>query len=240
MPSIKRGIGLNLLFTAGVCAAWSWFNLSHPKPEGFLQFQTQTPPPGWSFQDIPLGSEVIATLATTNVINGIFSGPDGERIAVFMGNWNTDNRQDMRVLVHTPDLCWTSAGWEPVACPIGESTTILIGEQAVPFEMRVFRSPRDGQLELCVWSTLINGTPYQEMNRFPQAEAPRSNSQFRVAAAGRELTAGYFIKSIHSHAAAKKSKQFVRISIPTTHNIDLTFGKINQFASLWLNCRSFN
>ena len=47
-----------------------------------------------------------------------------ERITIFLATWSAESKKPLLMLGHTPDLCWTAAGWKQV--DLGQPREVLI------------------------------------------------------------------------------------------------------------------
>jgi hypothetical protein len=213
-----RWFGLNVLFVLGVCASWAWFHVAPTKPKDRYHFTIRTNTPGWQYEPVPLSNEVTKILATTNLLNGILHGPQGERIAVFLGEWKADRAQELSVVAHTPDICWTRAGWTPTPSPLGTSIELAFREATIPFEVRTFRPPDGGPEELTLWCTLVNGCPYTETGPLPPAVLNATDNQLQVDTSSRRLLRSHLLNALKSRFSATGEKQFIRFSTKIIKN----------------------
>lgn len=213
MLSLTRALGLNLLFVVGICAAWAWFNVAPPPPTHAYRFLIKTNLPGWRFEPIPLNAKVIETLATTNLLNGTFHDSHGERISIFLGEWRANRGHELSVVAHTPDVCWTRAGWTAITAEFGNSMDLAIAEETIPFEVRVFRPPNGGPEELTLWCTLVNGQPYGELDRFHPAQAQPEDSGDLASRTSRRLAASHLLNALKTRTTGTGEKQFIRLSV---------------------------
>ncbi|MBM3966950.1 MAG: exosortase-associated EpsI family protein [Planctomycetes bacterium] len=229
MPSFKRGIGLNFLFIAGVCAVWSWFNLSPPKPERFLQFKVKTPPEGWSFQEIPLGDEVIATLATTDLLNGQYLSAEGDRVSVFLANWSGENGIGLEVLGHRPDYCWLGTGWNFIEINPLPKISIILEGQSIPQTVRLFKSQLDGAVELAAWSALLDGR-LCDVDNYTLTDLPKDAGVPEIQRAiDLRRTMGFLLNSVLTRRKPTGRKQFIRVSTHVGSDINESVKILTEF-----------
>ena len=40
--------------------------------------------------------------------------PSPDRITIFLATWSAESKKPLLMLGHTPDICWTGAGWKPI------------------------------------------------------------------------------------------------------------------------------
>lgn len=213
MPSLKSGLGLNLLFALGICTAWAWFNVAPPSSGARYRLSISTNISGWRFEPGSLNARVLETLGTTNLLNGTFHGPNGERISIFLGEWLAAGNHELSVVAHTPDVCWTSAGWTPSTAGYGNSMDLAVAEETIPFEVRAFRPPNSGTEELTLWCTLVNGQPYRELDRYPLIESNLPESNAVASRSSRRLAASYLLNALKNRTAGSGEKQFIRLSV---------------------------
>jgi Protein of unknown function (DUF3485) len=237
VTATHQWIRYNLFFATAIVGAWSWFHLAPAKSTPRYHLSIQTNIPGWNFEPIPLSQEAVKTLATPNIFNGVYQNQSGERFNVFWADWSAENPREMDVLVHTPDICWTSAGWKEVPSELADSTSIKIGKNPIPFQLRTFVSPSREEQELCIWVTMINGKPFLDQYRFNIPAAATMDFRLGAAAVARQLNLGYFHHTILDRSPASNRKQFIRVSTAATSRVELTVQNLRQFVQEWIRCR---
>jgi len=228
---------LNALFLLGVSGAWAWYHIAPPAPPIRYHFAAATTVSGYHFKNEPLSEQAARTLATTNLFNGTFYGPKGERVTAFIGEWSAENSQEMSVVSHTPDICWVGAGWMPVANEHPSQVEFDFGPNRIPFEVRTFRPPGPGQRELTVWCTLVNGQLYGELSRFVPPSAKEDNAMLRRDFTARRLGAAHFVNALRSRTAGSGDKQFVRFSAPLAGDWRPILQNLQTFARQWLTLK---
>ena len=231
-PNLTAVILVAVIFVAAVAGPWAWFNVRTPIPEKWLVFHPQHELSGLVFKNEPVEAEARETLATTNLLNGIYYNSD-HRFYAFAADWLAKDARQMSVVQHTPDICWVGAGFELV--DLGQPTTIPVnfGGQTVPFECRIFKVPKSEHYEMVFWCTLVSGQILEEGNRFvsrPEA----GTAEERHNANGRLRAAAQFVRTVTGRLRGDGSKQFVRFSAPVVKDWKATAETLKQFAQKWL------
>jgi hypothetical protein len=93
--------------------------------------------PGWRLTIQPVDKSAEAVLAADALFLGEFSRSDGATVRLFTARRFQENPNEIGLFVHTPDRCWTEAGWriEPVELDFVEVPT---GSGMVGVERRLF------------------------------------------------------------------------------------------------------
>ncbi|HTI71395.1 MAG TPA: hypothetical protein VMF06_15595 [Candidatus Limnocylindria bacterium] len=223
---------LAIIFALALLGPWAWFNVATPIPAKWLVFHAQTKMSGYNFKPEVVAEEALETLATTNIVNGVYFNANN-RFYAFAADWLAKDARQMSVVQHTPDICWIGAGFE--LAELGQPTSISLDLQGetVPFECRVFRVPQSGHHEMVLWCTLVSGQVLEEGNRFASHED--NSSQWRRSEInGRLRAASQFVRTVSGRIRGDGSKQFVRFSAPVTTNWKDSLQMLSQFASKWL------
>ncbi len=223
------------LFLATIVGAWAWFNVAAAKDLETIRFGVRSNIDGWRFEPEPIGKQAQEILATTNLINGIFSAQDGRRVMVFAADWRADSSQAMSVVQHTPDICWVGAGWLPADMGQPDQIQLELSGRVVPFECRVFAPPGGAGRELVLWCTLVGGTFLQESGRWATEENANVSSRTRFDSAGRRLASNQFLKNVANRRTAIGEKQFVRLSVPVKGEWTSSLEELKAFVPVWLS-----
>lgn len=131
--------------------------------------------PGWQKRDEPLGlsefvqGSVAKSLNYDDYIYRIFEA-DGRQFSVYVAYWSPGRMPVNQVAAHTPDRCWSSAGW---LCESMRHKVELESSSPVlcPGEWRLFMAP-DGQRRHVLYWHLVGGNLYnygERFNRVPSA-----------------------------------------------------------------------
>lgn len=229
-----RLILLNLLFLVAAGGAWAWYHVQPPEPPVRYAFTARPEVPGRRFAPEPVGEIAAQILATTNLLNGTFFGPDNLRVTAFMGSWSAENSKEMSVVSHTPDICWVGAGWTTVMGNHPDRTDLEWDGTRIPFECRLFRAPGDHHEEFTVWCTLVNGRVTGETGRFVAALDPSAGSLERQARPSRRLAANQFLDALSHRSAGTGDKQFVRFSTRFNGDWPKSLRELQSFGQQWL------
>lgn len=157
-----------------------------------------------------------------------------DRITIFLATWSAESKKPLLMLGHTPDICWTGAGWKPI--DLGQPSQVLIelpipegrrqrsevGDQSrslpsvlrppssrpVPFSFRAFEAPDRNRRELAVWCMLVGGQPLG-------STAPENgqNTSHSLRAIRRNM-ATQFWDATKNRLPVRGAKQFARYSAP--------------------------
>ncbi len=238
-----RALILAGLFLLAVGGGWAWYNVNPKRFDTAYQFSVRSRIPGMTYRTNAVDATVVETLATTNLVDGVFEVNGVPRYSVFMGTWDAANSKQMGVVAHTPDICWVGVGWVPVALGQPNSTELELNGVKLPFELRVFQvgDSSSSRREMAMWCTLISGQVFEESTRFA-ASRPVTNSVPGEAydagknqgAASRAHSAGQFIRILQNRIAGDGSKQFVRFSTPLDRDWKRSLEELRGFASQWI------
>ena len=94
------------------------FRVPHESFVGNLRDLLPPPPNGWQMREKPIADTPEMKKAVDEILNfddGVFvdyTGPDAERVSVYMAHWRPGKMSHRLVAVHTPDVCWVSNGWQ--------------------------------------------------------------------------------------------------------------------------------
>ena len=232
---LRRAIILAGLFLAAVGTAWAWYHVSPKKFPVSYQFSVLTNAPGWTYEPIAVDSGAAESLATTNLVNGVFTAPGKPAFPVFMGTWDAANSKEMSVVAHTPDICWVGQGYIPLDLGQPPSTNFVFDATEIPFEVRAFQVASKSQVELTVWCTLVSGQVFEESSRWaPPANAGKADARLLQASSSRNHMRSQFIRVLSDRIPGNGSKQFVRFSTSADGNWQSALERLQKFAPLWL------
>jgi Protein of unknown function (DUF3485) len=229
----RIGLLLSALFFLAVGGAWGWFHISPREFPFSYRFIPVTQIQGWKYTEAQVTQAVIDTLATTNLVNGSFSGAKGEKFTVFLGTWDGRDSKQLSVVAHSPDVCWVGAGWKPVVADLPDKINIRFGTNEIPFEVSLFEAPGGGFRELTVWCTLVGGQVYEERGRFIVREA--GNNERRLSAEGaRHGLRSRIVRAVGDRIPGSGTKQFARFSMRAEANLQASITKVTEFGTKWL------
>jgi hypothetical protein len=180
--------------------------------------------PGWTFTPQAIGESAESVLAADALFYGEYSRPSGELIRLFTAKRFRENPHEIGLFVHTPDRCWTEAGWriQPVAPDL---VTVNLGRLEIPVERRLFTHSSGGN-ELVYFFGLVGGRPlpYRLDHNLGVGQRLRLAGADGDAAAGTRLRATDNVlwtrvwESFWSRRPLLGPKEFVRISTPVFGN----------------------
>lgn len=224
---------LTLLFIVATFGAWSWFHLGHriKTPENVLGMRRVIP--GFGFSNRPLTESERQILATTNLFNGDFTNRSGDRYTVFFAEWRRKSGPGFLVL-HTPDVCWVSAGAVPRRMGQLEQLTLAMDGNSLPFECRAYEMPVGHKIEATMWCTLVGGHPMSESPQTDREYETTVSSGSRTQTAARRRMWSFFLQSLCDRTPALESKQFARLSTPVKGDPIQTFERLRRFGESWL------
>jgi hypothetical protein len=221
------------VFALSIVASWAWFNVNPPRTER-LRLSPRPEIPGWTFVDLPLSEGVQKVLATTNLINGSFGSERGARVMVFAADWKAEDSRSMSVVQHTPDICWVEVGWRAEDLGQPKQVDVMIGQESIPFQCRVFKTPDGSRRELVLWCTLVGGTILQEGERWQAGAAAAGPGMGRTEIASRRLALNQWVGNVIERRKATGDKQFLRLSIQTSKSWEENLERLREFAARWL------
>ncbi len=225
---------MTALFAAAIVAAWAWFYVGVTPPEKSYVLKTRDPVPGYRFTAVPIGERAIEVLATTNLVNGQFEGPDQQRFTVFAADWAAKGSKQMGVLAHTPEICWVGAGFQLTSLGEPPFMEVTFGQEKLALECRVFRTPDQRSVEMVVWCSLVSGQPLEEGFRFQPKRDQASGSQLNQASNARTRGMNSLVKALVDRQPGDGTKQFVRFSTPVAGDWKEAYQRLERFASQWL------
>ncbi len=211
--------------------------------------------PAYRFKSEQLTETALQLLATPEYVNGVFDSAavsaidQSPQVRVFAATWPATRTLGLNVIQHTPDICWVGAGWLPIdlgqpdqlviAIPCGSKSDPLNTTASLRFECRAFRSPDGSSRELVIWCTIVGGQVLPESSRFRSSKLTASRKadipQERQYAAGRRLSADYFVQSLQKRLKVRGAKQFVRLSTAADSDYRRSVVTLTAFAEKWLS-----
>jgi hypothetical protein len=209
------------LLAAGLLACWVlprfWYTrTASDQPAVWMTEVTNAP--GWTFSPQSVDKAAESVLAADATLSGEYSDPEGAKVRLFTAKRFAENPNAIGLFVHTPDRCWTQAGWriEPTAPDFVEAS---VGGIPVGIERRIFRHP-SGPRELVYFFGLVGGhqLPYRLDHNLGVGQRLRADQ--RGDAPGASLRASDTIlwrrvwDSFASRRRLHGPKEFIRISTP--------------------------
>ncbi|MGC8989920.1 MAG: exosortase-associated EpsI family protein [Verrucomicrobiia bacterium] len=218
VPPGKWRVG-TAVFACFVLVLWLFPRVWYTQKDadkGFIWLTGQTSLPGWEFKPLPVAESAERLLAADETISGQFTNlTDGRVVQVFLAKRYTEKPHDIGLFVHTPDRCWTEAGWrlDPVA---PDHVEVDVHGARITFERRVF--VYKDRRELVLFGGLVGGQPLPYRLDHNLSVGMRSALQRAVKQTGAKLRASDRLlwqrvwESFVSRRQLFGPKMFVRIS----------------------------
>ena len=176
------------------------------------------------------------------------------RFTVFLATWHKTDKHGMVMIQHTPDICWDLAGWKPVnqkqlselylRIPFAknlssnQNSTVqsmsagLDSGLNLPLTSRVFEFPIDHRRELAIWCSLVGGCTLTEQTGW-NSETNRMNTK-SLLVQSRLLILKQLSDATKLRLPSRGTKQFVRYSLPVTHDWETTLRNAESLGRAWL------
>lgn len=185
--------------------------------ENYFWLAERTNIAGWNFRSVPVSESAERLLVADRLLNGEFLDPSNRLVRVFSAKRYKENANEIGLFVHTPDRCWTEAGWkiEPAA---PDALELNVHEVPIPFERRIFASP--GHRELVYFCGLTGGQPLPyrlDHNLSVAVRRQIARTQEKSVAATRASDRQLWIRVWEAFKSRRQlfgPKQFLRISAP--------------------------
>ncbi|MCL5097695.1 MAG: EpsI family protein [Candidatus Omnitrophica bacterium] len=199
---------------------------------------------GWTYQEIPVSKAEEKALVADRIVSGKFTGTNGEAVSVFSAKRYNESRNDIGLFVHTPDRCWTEAGWKiQPASP--DCVQVDVHGIKLMFERRVFCAGSDR--ELVYFAGIAGGRPlpYRLDHNLSvalkyQMDKGLDNSGMSLRASDSRLWDRVW-ESFVSRSPLLGPKQFIRIGTPI-RSLDLVKedALLRDFLVRWLEPVDYN
>lgn len=232
---LKRPVLYCLVFAIAVGVLWAfsgfWYR-GAGKEAQFVWLAEQTKVPGWVFKDVPIAKAAEAILVADRMVNGEFVSGDATRvIRVFSAKRYLQKENEIGLFSHTPDRCWTGAGWE-IQLIEPEFVECQIHGLAMRFERRLF--VHDQVKELVYFGAIVGGKalPYR-LDQYLAANLKKTgqtkgDSESTVLRLGSSRMWGWTWDSFVHRTAFGGPQQFLRISTPVVGNPSEIAGGISR------------
>lgn len=214
---MSRPIAQTVLLSAAVLLLWFFPRVWYTRAGGSsstASFSERTAIDGWSYRPIPVAESAERVLVADQIVSGEFGRPDGATVRVFSAKRFQEKSSEIGLFVHTPDRCWTEAGWKLM--PANPALVrVEVNGLAVPFERRLFVS--GNHTELVYFAGIVGGQPLPYRLDHNLSVGQRYNQAHsggtRLRASDRLLWQRVW-ESFVSHRPLLGPKQFIRISTP--------------------------
>lgn len=221
------------LFFVCVAGAWFWVWRGQPAQSEALWVEARTRVEGYAFTPVELSPAALATLGTTNVVNGRFTNDAHFESFVSLASWTGESGRNISLVEHTPDVCWPAEGMRPLELGQPSQVEISLNRLAMPFECRVFESPGGTRRELVVWCSFLGGQIMPEYDLL-RLSARDSTDRYRdhgsrSVTVRRRLKITQFIGLITRRLPVQGDRQMVRVSLPLTTDWQDALRQIKAF-----------
>lgn len=194
---------------------------------------------GWTFREVPVSESAEKVLVADQMVNGEFAA-GGRQVRVFSAKRYRENQNEIGLFVHTPDRCWTQAGWKIEATNPSIVKVDLHGIR-IPFERRIFHT--SGHRELVYFAGLTGGQPlpYRLDHNLSVAMkyqlAEKSDVRGTALRIGDNTLWARLWDSFTNRRQLLGPKQFLRISTPAPSGADVAEADklLTQFIQEWLS-----
>jgi len=223
----KRAIRVTfvfLIFVAGLCVFPEVWYKSNVTGGAIKMLTLRTNTSDWTFEALPVEKSAERVLVADEIISGVCSNGMGHEVYIFLASRHNPRRNEIGLFTHTPDRCWTEAGWVPEPVMPDHLQINLYGLD-LTFERRVFRA---GQLRVLVYfGGLADGQPIPFRLDHNISVGVRLITRGTIDRTGTLLRATdlHYWKRIWESFVSRKSitgtAQFIRVSTEI-HSEDLT------------------
>ena len=226
-----------MVFGLAVLGTWLGVQSRIRPPQNPVFFTGRVEMPGYRLQAVPLGQKVAETLATTRLLNGHFFDSRSNRVSVFQADWKAGEGDGGNVFGHTPEICWVGSGFRTVR--LGEPSQVLVelAGHRVPFQCRILTHPGLPTPEITLWAACIDGR-WDDVLLGPPADMGKPDTTLRsyVRDVGRTLSTRWAaVRRVALQPfAVSGPKQFIRLSLPVTHEWPSALADLERFAQAWL------
>jgi len=231
-------IGVFCLAVAGCWLFPRFWYVAKGSGQNLFWLAEQTNLPGWQYREVPVAQSAEKTLVADSLVSGEFSRPSGEVVQVFSAKRYVEKENNIGLFVHTPDRCWTEAGWkiEPVQ---PDCVEISVHGRKLLFERRLFAAKTERQL--VYFGGLVGGQPLPYRLDHNLSVGLRSALRSTGGRHGTALRASdkRFWERVWDSFVSRQPllgpKQFVRLSTPV-HGADLAPADrlLTEFLAQWL------
>ncbi len=156
----RRALILIGFLSVGVLLLWAfpwvWFSKTDQSVDR-LWLSERADLPGWSFLEIPVSEREERILVADRTFSGRYDHRDNRaQVQVFSAKRYSEKASEIGLFMHTPDRCWTDAGWtlEPIQ---PDHLELEVRGIRMQFERRLF--DHGGVRELTYFGGLVGGQP---------------------------------------------------------------------------------
>lgn len=228
-------------FVLAILGVWFfpifWYTHTDER-QGYFWFAEQSVIPGWEYSEISIAKSAEAVLVADRIVSGEFRRKEGLSVQVFSAKRYQEAQNEIGLFVHTPDRCWTEAGWsiEPASPDLVE---MVVHGLRLRFERRIFEG--GAKRELVYFCGLLGGQalPFRldhnlsvGMKHRLQGTLDKTGTSLR-ASDSRLWTRVW--EAFMSRRPLMGPKQFLRISTPVSGDVRSADKLLQEMLPLWLN-----
>jgi hypothetical protein len=205
-----------MLLSLGMLIVWFlpdfWYVDNTTRPD-FKWFGENTNAAGYSYSVLALDKTAEAILVADRLQAGEFRDAEGTAVNVYSAKRYSKKENEIGLFSHTPDRCWTIAGWE-IEPTNPDCVELTVHEVPILFERRIYR--HGTHHELVYFGALIGGKPlpyridqYYAAGRSSQGQGDAQSTLKRLRQ-GRLW--GWAWESFIKRTPLAGPQQFIRIS----------------------------
>ncbi len=236
----SAGVGV-LIISLAILTVWCfpkyWYNQYDARANRYW-LTAHTNIAGWQYTPIPIDKSAEKVLVADALTNGEYKNPQGAMIRVFLAKRYVENNDEIGLFVHTPDRCWTEAGWHIEPAPMELAEVSVAGLQ-MPMERRVFTTA--SQRELVYFGGLVGGQPLPYRLDHNLSVGMKHQLRQNLDKTGSSLRAGdkrlwtRVWDAFKSRRPLLGPKEFIRVSMPVKDgNLEAADRQLQEFMGRWL------
>jgi hypothetical protein len=212
---MKKIILTTFLYSILIVCLWAfpryWYTRSDPGQQN-VWFMEQTEIPGWDYDEIRLSDVAERILVADRLVNGKFRNGHGQVVRVFSGSRYKEKENEIGLFVHTPDRCWTEAGWKIMETS-PDWLELRLHDVPIVLERRIFAT--ETHRELVYFCGLVGGQalPYRLDHNLAVGMRRSSGRRIDWRASDSQLWRRVW-ESFCGRRQLLGPKQFFRISTP--------------------------
>jgi hypothetical protein len=233
---MNRIVVVSGLYSLVVICLWGFPRYWYSQADSSQQkvwFTNRTDLPGWEYVQLPVSEGVERILVADRLVNGVFRNDEGRVVRVFSGSRYKERENEIGLFVHTPDRCWTEAGWQ-VEAPDPGCLELRLDGVPIFFERRIFTA--ETHRELVYFCGLAGGQPLPYRLDHNLAVGMRTSSGPGLGWRGADSHIWKRVwESFRSRRQLLGPKQFFRISTPVSAGYeDEGDTLLDEFIGQWL------
>lgn len=215
-----------------------WYKPSIEEGE-FLWLQEQSYIPGWTYTNIPISQAAEAMLVGDRMSSGSFIEETNQIVVrVFSAKRYLSKENEVGLFSHTPDRCWTAAGWR---LDVVEPPCLDLDVHGIRmrFERRLFTA--GSEKELCYFGAVVGGKPlpYRLDQYLASGVGRAGRRQTDASSTWSRLKDnrmwGWAWESFLNRTPLGGPQQFMRLSTPVVlEDLATADARLQAFLPLWL------